>query len=122
MYPLKPFQWIAPAALALSLLLAAPGLLAHAQPEGSQPEHGSTISGSPNRIAVWFDHPMRLTLFEVTGPLGVVPLTQGPGRAVLTRFETSPATPLGPGKYTVRWRGLAADGHVMADEIYFTVR
>lgn len=108
--------------LALQLLLASPQLLAHAQPEGSLPAHGSTISGSPNRIAVWFDHPMRLTLFEVSGPGGVVPLTQGPGRVALTRFETGPATPLVPGRYTVRWRGLAADGHVMADEIYFIVR
>ncbi|MCM2479064.1 copper resistance CopC family protein [Serpentinimonas maccroryi] len=119
---LKALQWLAPAALALHLLLAAPLLLAHAQPEGSLPAHGSTVSGSPNRIAVWFDHPMRLTLFEVSGPRGVVPLTQGPGRDALTRFETSPAAPLGPGRYTVRWRGLAADGHVMADEIYFNVR
>lgn len=113
---------IARLALALHLLLAAPQLWAHSQPEGSLPAHGSTISGSPNQIAVWFDHPMRLTLFEVSGPRGVVPLSQGPGRAALTRFETSPATPLGPGRYTVRWRGLAADGHVMADEIYFIVR
>ncbi|OYX55021.1 MAG: copper resistance protein CopC [Comamonadaceae bacterium 32-67-11] len=119
---LKTLLKIAPAALALHLLLATPHLHAHAQPEGSLPAHGSTVSGSPNRIAVWFNHPMRLTLFEVSGPRGVVPLSQGPGRDALTRFETSPATPLSPGKYTVRWRGLAADGHVMADEIYFTVR
>jgi len=65
---------------------------------------------------------MRLTLFEVSGPQGVVQLSLGPSRDALTRFEASPTTPLGPGKYTVRWRGLAADGHAMADEIYFTVR
>lgn len=109
-------------ALALYLLLAAPQLLAHAQPEGSLPAHGSTVNGSPDRIAVWFDHPMRLTLFEVIGPQGVVPLNPSPSRDALTRFETRPATPLGPGKYTVRWRGLASDGHVMVDEIHFTVR
>jgi len=119
---LKTLRLLAPAALALHLLLAAPPVLACAKPEGSLPAHGSTVSDSPNPIAVWFDQPIRLTLFEVSGPRGVVPLTQGPGRDALTRFETGPAAPLGPGRYTVRWRGIADDGHLMADEIYFTVR
>ncbi|MFW5453067.1 copper resistance CopC family protein [Thioalkalivibrio sulfidiphilus] len=105
-----------------ALLLAAPPLWAHAQQEGSYPEHASSIEGSPEKIAVWFDHAMRLTLFEVTGPDGRVELNNRPGRDMLTRFETTPVAPLAPGEYTVRWRGLAEDGHAMFDEFYFTVR
>jgi len=108
--------------LALQLLLSMQHLHAHAQPEGSVPAHGSIINNSPNKIAVWFDHPMRITLFEVSSAQGVVQLRQTPGREELIRFETSPVEQLSPGKYTVRWRGIAADGHIMADEIYFTVK
>lgn len=106
----------------VALLLAAPPLWAHAQQEGTYPEHASIIEGSPEKIAVWFDHAMRLTLFEVTGPDGRVALDSRPGRDMRMRFETTPANPLPPGEYTVRWRGLAEDGHAMFDEFYFTVR
>ncbi|WP_018953162.1 copper resistance CopC family protein [Thioalkalivibrio sulfidiphilus] len=104
------------------LLFTTSPVWAHAQQEGMYPEHASTIEGSPEKIAVWFDHAMRLTLFEVTGPQGRVELQSRPGRETVTRFETAPAGPLVPGEYTVKWRGLAEDGHVMFDEFYFTVR
>jgi len=113
---------IATAALALQLLAAPPSLLAHAQPEGSYPEHGAVLDQRPARIAVWFDHPMRLTLFELRGPAGVVALSARPGATPVSRFEAVPTAPMPPGRYTVRWRGLAPDGHVMADDFDFTLR
>jgi len=119
---MKTLQWLASAALALQLLSAPTVLRAHAQPEGSYPAHGAVIDASPARIAVWFDHPMRLTAFELVGPAGAVALSTRPGRQPVTRFETALTAPLPPGRYTVRWRGLAGDGHVMADDFYFTVR
>jgi methionine-rich copper-binding protein CopC len=105
-----------------ALLMAAPPLWAHAEQEGTYPEHASTIEGSPEKIAVWFDHAMRLTLFQVTGPDGQVRLSTTPGREPVTRFETTPDNALPPGEYTVKWRGMADDGHAMFDEFYFTVR
>lgn len=102
--------------------LAPVGLWAHAQQEGSYPEHEAVVEGTPERIAVWFDHEMRITSFEVIGPNGGVDLTVGPGRAAVSRFETAPAGKMPPGEYTVRWRGMAPDGHVMFDEFYFEVR
>jgi methionine-rich copper-binding protein CopC len=115
-------KWIAPSAIALTLLVVPASLLAHAQPEGTYPEHNSIRDQPPARIAVWFDHPMRITLFEVRGPAGVVPLSARPGATPVSRFEAVPTSPMPPGRYTVRWRGLAADGHVMADEIGFKLR
>nr|WP_296749123.1 copper resistance CopC family protein [Thioalkalivibrio sp.] len=111
-----------PAVMAALMLMVPHGLLAHAQQEGSDPAHESTIGGSPEQIAVWFDHEMRLTFFEVSGPDGPVDLRERPGRTPVSRFETAPSNALAPGEYTVRWRGLAEDGHAMFDEFYFTVR
>jgi copper resistance protein C len=104
------------------LTLAPVSLWAHTQQEGSYPEHEAIVEGTPERIAVWFDHVMRLTVFEVTGPNGRVDLAVQPGRSPIDRFETAPAAGMPSGDYTVRWRGLAPDGHVMFDEFYFTVR
>lgn len=111
-----------PAAIAAFLLMLPPGLLAHAQQEGAYPEHDSTLDGSPERIAIWFDHDMRLTFFEVSGPNGPVALSRRPDRTLISRFETAPRSVLAPGEYTVRWRGLAEDGHAMFDEFHFSVR
>lgn len=112
------------AAIALLAILSfAPlGVLAHALQEGSYPEHEAVVDGTPERIAVWFDHAMRITLFEVTGPNGAVDLRLQPDRTAVTRFETAPAGDMAPGEYTVRWRGVAPDGHLMFDEFFFTVR
>jgi methionine-rich copper-binding protein CopC len=113
---------LATAALALQLLVAPAVVLAHAQPEGSYPEHGAVLDQRPARIAVWWDHPMRLTLFELRGPAGVVALSARPGAAPVSRFEAVPTAPMPPGRYTLRWRGIAPDGHVMADDFDFTLR
>ncbi len=114
--PLAAFAWLA------IFGLAPLGLWAHALQEGSYPEHEAVVDGTPERIAVWFDHEMRITSFQVTGPNGAVDLTVGPVRAPVSRFETAPAGEMPPGEYTVRWRGMAPDGHVMFDEFYFEVR
>lgn len=115
-------MWTVPAVVAALMLMVPHSLLAHAQQEGSDPTHESTIDDSPEQIPVWFDHEMRLTFFEVSGPDGAVDLLERPGRTPVSRFETALSNALAPGEYTVRWRGLAEDGHTMFDEFYFTVR
>ncbi|HSM26788.1 MAG TPA: copper resistance CopC family protein [Thioalkalivibrio sp.] len=117
-YLRQAIQW---SALALLLALASP-LGAHAQKEGTYPEDGVSVDGTPDRIAVWFDHGMRITFFELRGPRGVVELSERPGRDPVDRFEARSVTTLEPGEYTVKWRGLAEDGHAMFDEFTFTVR
>lgn len=109
-------------ALMLQFMLTVQHLHAGTQPNGSIPADGSTISGSPNRVAVWFDRPTRVTLLEVISPRGVVvPLKQMPDERARARFETRLARELTPGTYTMRWSGIAADGVVTANEISFTV-
>ncbi len=111
-----------PTVIAAFMLMLPPSLMAHVQQERSEPEHESTVDGSPERIAVWFDQDLRLVSFEVSGPDGPVALRQRPDRAPARHFETAPSSTLAPGEYTVQWRGLAEDGHVMLDEFRFSVR
>jgi copper resistance protein C len=114
--------WAMPAVIAVLTLMLPSSLVAHVQLDRSEPEHESTVDGSPARIAVWFDQDLRLVSFEVSGPDGPVALRQRPDRTLVSHFETAPSSTLAPGEYTVRWRGLAEDGHVMFDEFHFAVR
>jgi copper resistance protein C len=112
---------IARIALALLLLAAAPMLWAHAEVTETWPEKGASVEGSPEVLGVAFNEEMRLTVFEVSGPNGAVPLESEPGREAAATFKFVPAEELVAGDYTVNWRGLAADGHLMSGRFAFTV-
>jgi len=112
---------IARIALALLLLAVAPMLWAHAEVTETWPETGASVEGSPEVLGIAFNEEMRLTLFEVTGPAGTEPLETDPDREAATTFQFVPAEELVAGDYTVNWRGLAADGHLMSGRFEFTV-
>ena len=106
------------AALLLSLALS---LAAHEAELSSTPEDGARLQDAPPRIGIEFDGAMRITLFEVTGPGGAVALADEPGSEPTQEYFVTPAQPLEPGDYEVRWRGLARDGHMMRGDFRFTV-
>jgi methionine-rich copper-binding protein CopC len=91
----------------------------------SEPEADAIVTSAPE-IRLWF------TEAAQEGSVGVRLLT-----ADSTVVETSPATrdradervysisvpnPLGGGRYTVAWRGIGDDGHVVTGSYAFTVR
>ncbi|WP_028491372.1 copper resistance CopC family protein [Thioalkalivibrio sp. ALE19] len=105
---------------ALLLAFAAP-LTAHEGQMGQVPEDGSTVEGTPEEIGIHFDGAMRITQFDVVGPQGRVSLEGGPGNDPTEEYHVRPAGDLEPGRYEVRWRGLARDGHMMSGTFRFTV-
>jgi len=108
--------------VAATLLLAvAVSVAAHEAKLTSTPEDGATIESSPETIGIEFDGAMRITQFEVTGPDGRVPLADETGSDPTEAYFVRPAEPLPPGRYEVRWRGLARDGHMMSGGFSFTV-
>ena len=114
----------------LALIAAAAGLsfalagaaAAHSRPETTAPADGETVTEAPAVIAISFDEPMRVTRIELTSADGdAFALERTDGMAPVTRFEATPP-PLPAGRYTVKWRGLSADGHPMSGRFSFDVR
>lgn len=109
------------AAAGLSFALAGPAA-AHSRAETTAPANGETVTEAPAVIAISFDEPMRVTRIELTGAGGdTFPLERTDAMAPVTRFEATPP-PLPAGRYTVKWRGLSADGHPMSGRFSFEVR
>jgi methionine-rich copper-binding protein CopC len=107
--------------LAYSALL---GLLstaafAHSELTASVPADKASVAAAPKELTLTFSEPVRLTALAVSGggsqkQLGPLP-TQG-------QKEFSIASPdLAQGEYTVSWRALSKDAHVMTGQFTFAV-
>ena len=107
-------------------MLAAPGAApAHSQLVGSEPGRNATVTRSPERVKLWFSERIESAYAKLSvwseagkqvdaGDAAVAP----DGPALL-----SVSTPgLGPGRYTVRFRVLSVDGHVVESSFGFTVK
>lgn len=106
--------------LIIGALISLSGIAqAHTHLEGAVPAEGSTVS-APERIVLKFSETARVTALTIE-PQGataqkLVPLPSTAGREIAV-----PAPHLAPGKYTVHWRVLSEDGHVMSGALHFTV-
>lgn len=113
--------------LALLLLGAVPGEgWAHLELESSAPAAGSVVSPPVTELRLRFTRPVEVAYTSVTvfdasgGEVASAALAADPageGRGVVLPL----AAPLGPGRYTVRWRTAGPDGHVVAGDYSFTV-
>lgn len=114
------------AALLLAGLCSGVTLSAHLTVVKTAPVADSTISTSPERLAVWFSQvpSSRLSRLELRGPNpeDLVPLEKvivdDQDRSVSVRLSRA----LTPGTYTVAWRTAGDDGHVMRGTFTFSVR
>ena len=108
------------------LLLAAPAAApAHSQLVRSEPGRNATVTRVPERVKLWFSERIEPAYAKLSvwseagkqvdaGDAAVAP----DGPALL-----SVSTPgLGPGRYTVRFRVLSVDGHVVESSFGFTIK
>ena len=116
--------------ITLSLaVLALPGVesassLVHFALSGSAPEADSEVQ-SPSEIRLWFtevpeDGTMSIRLVTSSGDVlktGEVVQDAEDGRV----FSVTVPDALGAGAYTVAWRALGADGHVVRGTFSFSV-
>ena len=107
------------AVLLAGLCLWAAGALAHTQLSSSSPGHEAVLSTPPEKVSLTFSESVRLTLVSVEAA-GISHRLDVDASSASTNFELS-VPQLAPGKYTIRWRALSADTHVMSGEIVFTV-
>lgn len=110
----------------LGLLVGSAGpARAHAIVLEASPAHEAVLLAAPGRIVLRFNSRIEHALSRVT-------IETGTGRAVALPVAGAtdqdaarlvvPLSPLAPGIYIVRYRVLAADGHVTEGALRFTIR
>ena len=109
----------------LGLALLPTAALAHAVLVKSVPAQRATLTESPPRVELWFNERLEpaYSRASVTDEAG----TQMDLRDVTVSREDAKRLslslpPLGPGRYTVRFRVLSVDGHVVESSLTFTVK
>lgn len=107
--------------LALAAILAtATAALTHSKAEETSPVDGSSVE-TVEVIELRFDDPMRVTAITLSGPDGDLEITRETGLDPVTEFRAMPPENLPAGAYSVDWRGLSSDGHVMQGSFGFMV-
>lgn len=104
-------------------LLVAFGQLAYAHTElaGSAPADRATLEAAPEQLMLHFSAPVRLTALGVQRA-GGAKQDLGPLPTAASKDFAVPApTALAEGAYTVTWRAMSEDTHVMTGEFAFTV-
>lgn len=104
--------------LGLALILAASAAFAHAPLRETVPADGAVLEAPPEQLELRFGSSLRMTAVTLTDAAGERISLDGVGGrpAVEHAFELPE---LEPGRYTVQWRGMAADGHVMSGQLEF---
>lgn len=107
-------------AISLPLVAASPAI-AHTAVRETSITDNSTLAAAPENFTVTFSAATGLANVTLTNAAGrVIALDYTPPRAMATTF-TIPLPTLAPGAYTISWRTMAHDGHVMPGAIHFTV-
>lgn len=102
---------------------AAPNL-PHLKLTRAFPAPDTTVTAAPEGIRLWFSEEADLvaTRITVTATNGVrIPLgkpARAPGRDM--PIAAGFTTPLAPGRYTVAWKTMSKDGHVVSGTYAFT--
>ncbi|MEM8788764.1 MAG: copper resistance protein CopC [Pseudomonadota bacterium] len=106
----------------LALLIFTAAAFAHSKKKTSEPADGAVLTAPPEVIRMGFDMPITITMFAVTDAAGgQMAVERMDGQQQVTTFEAVPAA-MGPGNYSVEWRGLSADGHPVQGGFTFEVK
>lgn len=105
--------------LFVSMLLASTAQ-AHTTLQSSTPASGSIVAQSPERLALVFIEPTRLTSVTLVTAAGERRLDFAPSGSALEFHIDAPD--LAAGRNEVQWRALSRDGHVVEGSIIVMVR
>jgi methionine-rich copper-binding protein CopC len=110
----------------VSLALAAWAVMpliafAHAHLKSSTPSDGSVLGAPPASIMLMFSEAVRPTALTLQKGDDKSEQKLGPLPTKASAHLEVPSPQLAPGAYTIRWRALGEDNHVMSGAIKFTV-
>lgn len=119
------------ALIALALTLSLPvvseaGMLPHLRLKASFPAKDTTLATPPEAVKLWLSEPADLATsrIAVTDAKGAAVPTAKPTRGsrrddpLVATFVKAP----GDGSYTVTWKAMSTDGHVVDGSYRFTVK
>jgi methionine-rich copper-binding protein CopC len=116
---------LARALVALAAVVLPQIAQAHALLLRTSPPRRAVLQDPPKQIQLWFNERLEpayatITLFNGTG--ATVSTARATAAAEDRRRVTLDVPPLPSGRYTVRFRVLSVDGHVVEDSFPFSVR
>jgi methionine-rich copper-binding protein CopC len=94
--------------------------LAHAQLSSSVPADQAVLESPPKELALHFTEAVRLTAVTVTHDGEAAKQIDSLPSGAMKDFSLA-APALAAGRYSVSWRALAADSHVMTGSFTFSV-
>lgn len=107
--------------LAAAMVMVSGLAQAHTHLQTSTPADNSVVTSPPLQLVLNFSEATRLTALSIekegsseSNAVGELPKDSSQALSV-------PLSPLGAGKYLVKWRALGADKHVMSGTLHFTV-
>jgi copper resistance protein C len=112
-------------AMAILLLVAPISSWGHAYLVKSSPARRAALSTPPTRVLLWFNERLeaqfsQLSVWNAEGQQvdgGDIQVGPDDGKRLSVGIPTLPA-----GSYTVKYRVLSVDGHVVESEFPFTIR
>lgn len=107
--------------LAVLFLAFASLAAAHTPLVSSAPAANATLPGPVKQLLLVFGGDVRLTAVVLTDAQGAAKKTAKVPEAVAKQFTLAVEEDLRPGAYTVTWRAVGADTHVVSGEIHFAI-
>lgn len=113
------------ACLFVAMLLAPAEACAHAYLVKAVPAQRAVLFGAPERVQLWFNERLEAAFctLQVTDSADRT-VDQGDMKVAADdpKLLSVGLKPLAPGAYTVKFRVLSVDGHVVVNQFSFTVR
>jgi len=106
--------------LALGLVLISGAALAHTQLSNSVPTDNATLATAPDHFELTFSTDVRLTALSLVDAAGTSYELGALPTATQRAFSITVAR-LPAGAYSIGWRAVGADTHVVSGEIHFSI-
>jgi methionine-rich copper-binding protein CopC len=111
--------FLLPMGLALTLITASAE--AHAHLKASNPAEGAVVTEMPSAVVLTFSEAARMTAVSIQKD-EQPKQTLKPPAATSSAAQITVAMPtLAPGNYTLSWRVVSDDNHIMSGELHFKV-